>query len=648
MSWNTHIPKFRRFVLQNFPFIEEDFDALTDYELICKVVEYLNKVITSQNEVISELETFETNITNNFNRLEALFNELKTFVDNYFENLDVQEEINNKLDEMAESGVLGEIVADYAQTKLDYFLITSESTSNDILSAFASNKSKVIEFEYGTYELTDDLIITSNTIVNMNGATLTRSGSQWFLGYGRDSEYTDYNGIHNVTFNNGSIQLPIALMHNVGIEFNDITFLPVNDHAIQMGGCKDIVINGCTFKGRIINDTISDHFEAVQLESCTRAGQPFLNNADSPSYDSKGNYNVIIKDCVFESGDGSTTKMYTAIGGHSNDENNTTPAENVVIDNCTFQNIWYAQLCPCGFKNSRITNNTFTILNDTGQIQNIRFRYYNENILIENNTFIGGVQNITNVNVIGYCTGLKLINNTFDSEFINNLCNVLIGNWTDVLIKDNVFKHAKYYSIYAGQNNTYYATDVKIVGNYFKVDNLAVNGENIYLRYITNVEIYDNTFVKPVTATAGKYSIFATTDASNISFANNNIQGTEGVFMSGIRDYTNIYSVPAIAYLADESIYTPLTNVTPVFALTQFDRLILVIHKNQDPSKHTFAYIDGYTVGRKITTGNSYSFEVTDGTNSGVVTFTINSDGTFSYTSSDNFTLRRIFGVNSY
>ena len=129
MSWNTHIPKFRRFVLQNFPFIEQDFDALTDYELICKVIEYLNSVITSQNEVIAEVErfetdvnnevdTFETNITNNFNRLEALFNELKSFVDNYFDNLDVQEEINNKLDEMVDDGTLQEIITTYIQSNV--------------------------------------------------------------------------------------------------------------------------------------------------------------------------------------------------------------------------------------------------------------------------------------------------------------------------------------------------------------------------------------------------------------------------------------------------------------------------------------------------------------------------------------------------
>ena len=45
--------------------------------------------------------------------LQNLFIELKSYVDNYFESLDVQEEINNKLDDMAEAGTLATILADY-------------------------------------------------------------------------------------------------------------------------------------------------------------------------------------------------------------------------------------------------------------------------------------------------------------------------------------------------------------------------------------------------------------------------------------------------------------------------------------------------------------------------------------------------------
>lgn len=92
--------------LTNFPYIEKDFDALTDYQLLCKVVEYLNKVITNNN---IQNET----VTNLYNAFVAL----KEYVDNYFDNLDVQDEINNKLDEMVEQGTLQEIISDYLNSK---------------------------------------------------------------------------------------------------------------------------------------------------------------------------------------------------------------------------------------------------------------------------------------------------------------------------------------------------------------------------------------------------------------------------------------------------------------------------------------------------------------------------------------------------
>lgn len=98
-------PKYLRLgKLTNFPFIEQVFDALTYYELLCKVVEYLNKIVTSQNQVVDAVT-----------ELQDLYTELKDYVDNYFTNLDVQEQINNKLDEMAESGQLTEIVTAYLQ-----------------------------------------------------------------------------------------------------------------------------------------------------------------------------------------------------------------------------------------------------------------------------------------------------------------------------------------------------------------------------------------------------------------------------------------------------------------------------------------------------------------------------------------------------
>ena len=86
---------FKMQVLQTFPFIDADFDAITNYELLCKVVEYLNITV------------------DNVNLLESDFKVLYDYVHNYFDNLDVQKEINNKLDAMAESGELTDIIAQY-------------------------------------------------------------------------------------------------------------------------------------------------------------------------------------------------------------------------------------------------------------------------------------------------------------------------------------------------------------------------------------------------------------------------------------------------------------------------------------------------------------------------------------------------------
>lgn len=101
-----NLTPFKWFVLENFPFIEADFDALTNWQLFCKLGKEINKIIDSQNEVGDQME----NVTN-------AFIELRNYVNNYFENLDVQEEINNKLDEMTESGTLEEIISTYLNTK---------------------------------------------------------------------------------------------------------------------------------------------------------------------------------------------------------------------------------------------------------------------------------------------------------------------------------------------------------------------------------------------------------------------------------------------------------------------------------------------------------------------------------------------------
>ena len=111
----THLTPFKMCVLQNFPFIEADFDAVTNYQLLCKVVEYLNNIIDNNNKQ-------NTNIT----QLEQNFITLYNYVKDYFNNLDVQEEINKKLDEMAADGSLSKLI----QPLFDEYKKTIDSEVN--------------------------------------------------------------------------------------------------------------------------------------------------------------------------------------------------------------------------------------------------------------------------------------------------------------------------------------------------------------------------------------------------------------------------------------------------------------------------------------------------------------------------------------
>ena len=99
---------FKWFVLQNFPYIDADFDAITNYQLFCKLGEEINKIIDSENVLGEQVE----NVTN-------AFNDLKSYVDNYFENLDVQDEIDKKIDEMVEDGTFTNLIKNYVDPLID-------------------------------------------------------------------------------------------------------------------------------------------------------------------------------------------------------------------------------------------------------------------------------------------------------------------------------------------------------------------------------------------------------------------------------------------------------------------------------------------------------------------------------------------------
>ncbi len=120
-------------------------DSLSYYELLCKVVNYLN-------DVISNVDGLKVDI----DKLLKAYNELQDYVNNYFDNLDVQEEINKKLDQMVEDGTLDKIINDKIFSELNekIFNVQYWSEPAEYIEMYKKevlkNAASYLMYEYGS------------------------------------------------------------------------------------------------------------------------------------------------------------------------------------------------------------------------------------------------------------------------------------------------------------------------------------------------------------------------------------------------------------------------------------------------------------------------------------------------------------------
>ncbi len=111
-----------------------DVESGTVLQQTARMYDKVNQLIRLFNEfseaTSEEVNAFEREVNETVEEYIEKFTELKDFVEDYFENLDVQEEINHKLDEMAEDGKLEEIMADYLQTRAIFAFDTVADMKN--------------------------------------------------------------------------------------------------------------------------------------------------------------------------------------------------------------------------------------------------------------------------------------------------------------------------------------------------------------------------------------------------------------------------------------------------------------------------------------------------------------------------------------
>ena len=231
-------------------------ESLTYYEALAYFVKYLEETVVpavNQNaEATKELQT--------------LFTELKNYVDTYFDNLDVQEEINNKLDEMAESGELEAILQQILNTLRVYDTVLEMIADTSI-----QNGQRVMTLGYSVVDDNGGGVFTiTNTTQTPNGLTIIEldNGLYALKEYSDKIVVTDQSLLTTAVLTellNNSVEIitdnPIEVTETIeittdGAKIHGMEFIgnqSASDQYILFVRSNNVCIDHCKFTGTMAN-----------------------------------------------------------------------------------------------------------------------------------------------------------------------------------------------------------------------------------------------------------------------------------------------------------------------------------------------------------------------------------------------------------
>lgn len=207
------VPPFVRFVASAVPMVFDN--SLSYYEALCALWKYIQDTA----DVVNNNATLEEEFIDKVN-------ELETYVNTYFDNLDVQEEINAKLDAMAEAGTLADIISQYLNSTaiFGYDNVASmKSAANLVDGSYAKTLGFHAKNDGGgaTYKIrtiTNDDVVDEATIIEMGDGSdqliaeliIEEPINVKTLGVYGDGTHDDYTAIqHGIdTFHHHTLYFP--------------------------------------------------------------------------------------------------------------------------------------------------------------------------------------------------------------------------------------------------------------------------------------------------------------------------------------------------------------------------------------------------------------------------------------------------------
>ena len=202
--------------------------------------------------------------------------------------------------------------------------IPAEATSAEIIEIFKTGRNMTFAKD-AIYKIYDTIYIYSDTVVDLNGATLQRYGAIDVLDAYIDPDNTiGYEGAQNVVIKNGTIEGMNSLglrstnlttwMHCNNLKFENVTFLDSpGGHCCDIVGCKDVTFLNCKFLGYY--DMQKPQSESIQIDYASYQSLPSYPNT-SVCYDMTHCKNILIEGCTFGASE-DRPAQYCAIGAHS-------------------------------------------------------------------------------------------------------------------------------------------------------------------------------------------------------------------------------------------------------------------------------------------------------------------------------------------